>query len=103
MPINNRVHAKSLEETNRRREKQHAFNAAHGITPKGINKSISDIMEGAYHGKRKAAVAESVPEYKHWSTQELIKHINTLEKQMYLHAKTWSLRQQRKYAMNIFY
>lgn len=78
---------RALEETNRRREKQQAFNEAHGITPKGINKSIADIMEGAYHGKRKVAVAESVPEYKHWSTQELIKHINTLEKQMYLHAK----------------
>ncbi|WP_128130373.1 excinuclease ABC subunit UvrB [Legionella sainthelensi] len=78
---------RALEETNRRREKQQAFNAAHGITPKGINKSISDIMEGAYHGKRKAVVAEPVPEYKQWSTQELIKHINTLEKQMYLHAK----------------
>lgn len=78
---------RALEETSRRREKQNAFNEAHGIIPKGINKSISDIMEGAYHGKRKATVAESIPEYKHWSTQELIKHINTLEKQMYLHAK----------------
>ncbi|KTD11927.1 excinuclease ABC subunit B [Legionella gratiana] len=78
---------RALEETNRRREKQKAFNEAHGITPKGINKSISDIMEGAYAGKRKAVVAESIPEYKHWSTQELMKHINTLEKQMYLHAK----------------
>lgn len=78
---------RALDETNRRREKQQAFNEAHGITPKGINKSIADIMEGAFQGKRKVAVAESVPEYKHWSTQELIKHINTLEKQMYLHAK----------------
>ncbi|MCE0721997.1 MULTISPECIES: excinuclease ABC subunit UvrB [Legionella] len=78
---------RALEETDRRREKQKAFNEAHGITPKGINKSISDIMEGAYHGKRNAAVAEPSPEYVHWSTQELVKHINTLEKQMYLHAK----------------
>lgn len=78
---------RALDETDRRREKQKAFNEAHGITPKGINKSITDIMEGIYQGKRNAAVAEPSPEYMHWSTQELVKHINTLEKQMYLHAK----------------
>ncbi|USQ13612.1 excinuclease ABC subunit UvrB [Legionella lytica] len=78
---------RALDETSRRRDKQKAFNEAHGITPKGINKSITDIMEGAYVGKRKEAVAEPTPEYLHWSTQELVKHINTLEKQMYVHAK----------------
>lgn len=78
---------RALDETSRRREKQKAFNEAHGIIPKGINKSITDIMEGAYQGKRNVAVAEPSPEYLHWSTQELVKHINTLEKQMYLHAK----------------
>jgi excinuclease ABC subunit B len=78
---------RALDETNRRRDKQKAFNEAHGITPKGINKSVADIMEGAYQGKRNVAIAEQTPEYMHWSTQELVKHINTLEKQMYLHAK----------------
>ncbi|CAM4478110.1 MAG: UvrABC system protein B [Legionella sp.] len=78
---------RALDETSRRRDKQKAFNEAHGIIPKGINKSIKDIMESAYVGKRKEAVAEPTPEYLHWSTQELVKHINTLEKQMYVHAK----------------
>lgn len=78
---------RALEETSRRREKQRAYNAAHNITPQGINKAIADIMEGAYGGKRKAAVAEPLKAYEHWSTQELVKHINTLEKQMYTHAK----------------
>jgi len=38
---------RALEETNRRRQKQIDFNAAHGITPKGIQKSVADVMEGA--------------------------------------------------------
>ncbi|HRD69295.1 MAG TPA: excinuclease ABC subunit UvrB [Legionella sp.] len=78
---------RAIDETDRRREKQKAFNLEHGITPVGINKSVADIMEGTYIGKRKTHVAEKTPEYAHWSAQELVKHINTLEKQMYLHAK----------------
>ncbi|MCL9684533.1 excinuclease ABC subunit UvrB [Legionella maioricensis] len=78
---------RALDETDRRREKQKTFNLEHGITPLGINKSIADIMEGTYIGKRKTVVAGKIPEYMHWSPQELMKQINTLEKQMYLHAK----------------
>jgi excinuclease ABC subunit B len=78
---------RALDETDRRREKQKAFNTAHQITPLGINKSVADIMEGAHIGKRKIAVAEKIPEYAHWSLQELTKNMNVLEKQMLLHAK----------------
>lgn len=78
---------RALDETNRRREKQKAFNEQHGIIPMGINKAVTDIMEGAYIGKRPLDVAEKQPVYSHWSTQELVKHINGLEKQMYEHAK----------------
>ncbi len=38
---------RAMEETERRRSKQVEFNTAHGITPRGIRKSVADIMEGA--------------------------------------------------------
>jgi len=66
---------KSMDETDRRREKQLAFNEAHGISPVTITKSVQDIMEGAQapgskrsrqRGERK--VAEPVGEY---STEQL--------------------------------
>jgi excinuclease ABC subunit B len=38
---------RAVDETNRRRARQVEFNTAHGITPRGIQKAVTDIMEGA--------------------------------------------------------
>lgn len=83
---------RALEETERRRAKQKAFNLEHGITPKGISKSITDIMEGAHIGTRKTRIGEKKVNY-NLSPEELVKRINTLEKQMYAHAKNMEFEQ----------
>ena len=49
---------RALDETQRRREKQLAFNEEHGITPRGIQKGVTDVMEGA---RAQGADGDSAP------------------------------------------
>ena len=98
---------RAIDETERRRNKQIAFNAEHGITPRGISKSVADIMEGASQipGKRgKGGVrmaAEPDAEYRVdaqlLSPAELAKTITRLEDKMYEAAKNLEFEQAARY------
>ena len=50
---------RAINETQRRRDKQLAFNEANGVIPKGIEKSVRDILEGARRMPNKARGARS--------------------------------------------
>ena len=83
---------RSIDETDRRRQKQIEHNTKHGIIPKGVKKDVADILEGAYipgkKNKRKGRkVAEPMVDYEAMSPKQLSKAISKLENQMYLHAK----------------
>ena len=85
---------RAIGETNRRRAKQIAFNAEHGITPQTIVKRIADVMEGAREeGARPGAdkglrkVAEPRLAYEKLSTEEVMKRLRKLEAEMYRHAR----------------
>lgn len=51
---------RAMNETQRRRDKQLAFNEANGVVPKGIEKSVRDILEGARRMPTKARSARDV-------------------------------------------
>ena len=83
---------RAIAETERRREKQLHYNEQHGITPKGIVKRVTDVMDigdsrSGRGRKRFDRVAEGTSGYEHLSAKQLNSQLKKLENSMYEHAR----------------
>jgi excinuclease ABC subunit B len=85
--------SRALDETERRRAKQMAFNVQHGIEPRGVVKRVKDLIEGVYSDKSQAeasrlaqaqAQQEAVNEL---DEVALAREIKRVEKAMLEHAR----------------
>ncbi len=72
---------RAMRETDRRREKQEAYNKAHNITPESVRKNITDVMKSVYEGDHVTADA-GFAEDGHLIGNNLTAHLEDLEKRM---------------------
>jgi excinuclease ABC subunit B len=97
---------RAIGETERRRARQQAYNKAHGITPRSIEKAVADVMHSGYEDYRQQAgqqagrgrgrgakVAETAAKYAAMTPQQLSKLIQKLEKEMHAHARNLEFEQ----------
>ncbi len=81
---------KAIGETERRRARQIAYNEAHGITPRSINKQVRDLIDGVYSeksGKEAAKLELERAKVEDMSEKDIAREIKRLEKLMMEHAR----------------
>jgi len=100
---------RAIDETDRRRAKQHEYNLANGITPKSVRKAVKDIIDGVFDQTKRGrvsaaireeqhslAVAEFAGQYASMSARELGREISKLEKAMHEHARNLEFEEAAK-------
>jgi excinuclease ABC subunit B len=89
--------ARAIDETQRRRVKQHAYNLEHGIVPQALNKSVADIMDlgqSPAHAKQKKRKAmEAAAHYGNMTPKAVDQKIRELEAKMQAHAQNLEFEQ----------
>ncbi len=81
---------RAIGETNRRRERQIAFNTVHGIVPRGVTKDVKDLIDGVFDprdSRQDLKAAEAAAQYGTMSERNIAREIKRLEKAMFEHAK----------------
>jgi len=86
----------AIDETERRRQKQLAWNEANGIVPRSVVRKITDVMEGARadgaassrtRGGKARKIAEPATDYRTLTPTQVAERIRQLEARMYKHAQ----------------
>jgi len=81
---------RAIDETDRRRSKQEAFNLEHGIVPRGVRKEVREMIDGVIESsaaRRELKAASEVADYEVLSEKQVAREIKRLEKSMFEHAK----------------
>lgn len=90
----------AMDEGDRRRKIQMAFNAEHGITPKGVTKRIKDIIDGVYdkdEAQRERKAAQEQASFESMSEKSLTKELKRIEKAMHEAAKNLEFEKAAQY------
>lgn len=90
----------AMDEADRRRKIQMAFNAKHGIIPKGVSKRIKDIIDGVYdkdEAQRERKAAQEQASYESMSEKSLTKELKRIEKAMHDAAKNLEFEKAAQY------
>jgi excinuclease ABC subunit B len=92
---------RAIDETSRRRRKQMDYNEQHGITPRGIQKSVADIMEGARSeaptpGSRKRGKTGEPAPVVDMKPEAIVKQIKKLEAEMLKKARNLEFEEAAK-------
>jgi excinuclease ABC subunit B len=81
---------RAIGETERRRNRQLAYNRRHEITPVGVTKRIKDLIDGVYDAEGAAAelrAAQDEARYEAMSEKQVARELRRLEKEMIACAK----------------